>query len=219
MYKRIVVDALAGRLLAPEELVGLTDESLLYLLEARAREEGAGGAGGPGESGGTALGRGGEVHRGLAARVGRWVEGLRSRRLPKRVAEVVAAELDGAGVGEWIGVDSSLKREVEDRLAGELRLEAGGVFLDYPAKPLMFGLDLLALRSGGEVLRLGPGGRAGLIGLPGIADELYRSARVLRLFVAGGRPAVDRGALIELATLPEAALRDRLADPAPLLRR
>jgi HD superfamily phosphohydrolase len=196
MYKRIVVDALAGRLLAPEELVGETDESLLFLLESRVRA-----AGGD-----------------IAERVGRWVAALRSRRLPKRVAEVVAAELDGEGVGEWIVVDSALKREVEDRLAAELRLEPGGVFLDYPAKPLMFGLDLLALRSGGEVLRLGPSGRAGLIGLPGIADELYRSARVLRLFVQGGSRPVDRAGLIALATLSESALRRRLQDGRPLLR-
>jgi HD superfamily phosphohydrolase len=196
MYKRIVVDALAGRLLAPEELVGETDESLLFLLESRVRA-----AGGD-----------------IAERVGRWVAALRSRRLPKRVAEVVAAELDGEGVGEWIVVDSALKREVEDRLAAELRLEPGGVFLDYPAKPLMFGLDLLALRSGGEVLRLGPSGRAGLIGLPGIADELYRSARVLRLFVQGGSRPVDRVGLIALATLSESALRRRLQDGRPLLR-
>lgn len=196
MYKRIVVDALAGRLLAPEELVGETDESLLFLLESRVRA-----AGGD-----------------IAERVGRWVAALRSRRLPKRVAEVVAAELDGEGVGEWIVVDSALKREVEDRLAAELELEPGGVFLDYPAKPLMFGLDLLALRSGGEVLRLGPSGRAGLIGLPGIADELYRSARVLRLFVQGGSRPVDRVGLIALATLSESALRRRLQDGRPLLR-
>lgn len=196
MYKRIVVDALAGRLLAPEELVGETDESLLFLLESRVRA-----AGGD-----------------IAERVGRWVAALRSRRLPKRVAEVVAAELDGEGVGEWIVVDSALKREVEDRLAAELELEPGGVFLDYPAKPLMFGLDLLALRSGGEVLRLGPSGRAGLIGLPGIADELYRSARVLRLFVQGGSRPVDRVGLIALATLSESALRGRLQDGRPLLR-
>jgi hypothetical protein len=114
-------------------------------------------------------------------------------------------------------VDTSLKREVEDRLAVELGVEVGGVFLDYPAKPLMFGLDLLVPRGGAEVLRLGPSGQAGLIGLPRIADELYRSARVLRLFVLGGRRGVDPTALTELATLTLPALRRRLEDTAPLL--
>jgi hypothetical protein len=199
MYKRIVVDALAGRLLAPEELVGQTDESLLFLLESRSREGPVG------------------VDAGMAARVGRWVAGLRARRLPKRVAEVVAADLDGEGVGEWMAVDSSLKREVEDRLAREWGVEPGGVFLDYPAKPLMFGLDLLVLRGERDVLRLGPGGQAGLIGLPRIADELYRTARVFRLFVLGGTRGVDPAALMGLATLSEPALRRRLEDPAPLL--
>jgi hypothetical protein len=205
MYKRIVVDALAGRLLVPEELVGQTDESLLFLLEARARAGAGGGAG---------------VDVALAERVGRWVGALRARRLPKRVLEVVSADLDGEGVGEWMVVDSSLKREVEERLAVELGVEAGGVFLDYPAKPLMFGLDLLVPRGGGSVLRLGPGGQSGLIGLPRIADELYRSARVLRLFVLGGGvgQGVDAAALTGLATLSVPALRRRLDDPAPLLR-
>lgn len=201
MYKRTVADALTEGVLDPEELVGQTDESLLYLLESRAGDR----------------------------RVGRWVKALRERRLPKRVAEIVAAEIDGEGVGEWIVVDSPLKREVEERLAAELGVEPGGVFLDYPAKPLMFGLDLLALRGDGEVLRLGPAGESGLIGLPRIADELYRSARVLRLFVYGDRegggvrsgradrPRVDSVALRSLARLPVPELRHRLADPAPLL--
>lgn len=197
MYKRIVVDALAGRLLAPDELVGQTDESLLFLLEARARERG-------------------DADPAVAARVGRWVAALRSRRLPKRAAEVVAADLEGEGVGGWMVVDSALKREVEDRLAAELGLEPGAVFLDYPSKPLMFDLDLLAER-GGEVFRLGPGGRVGLIGLPRIADELYRSARVMRLFVLGERVSVSRERLIELASLTEEELRGRLGGSASLI--
>jgi len=197
MYKRIVVDALAGRLLAPDELVGQTDESLLFLLEARARERG-------------------DADPAVAARVGRWVAALRSRRLPKRAAEVVAADLEGEGVGGWMVVDSALKREVEDRLAAELGLEPGAVFLDYPSKPLMFDLDLLAER-GGEVFRLGPGGRVGLIGLPRIADELYRSARVMRFFVLGERVSVSRERLIELASLTEEELRVRLGGSASLI--
>jgi hypothetical protein len=201
LYKRIVVDALAGELFRPEELVGQTDEALLFLLESRARER-AGGGGGDAE---------------IAARVGGWVAALRSRRLPKRAAEVVAADLDGEGRGEWMAVDTSLKRRVEDRLAQELDLAPGEVFLDYPAKTLMFGLDLLVLPGIGEVLRLGPGGQAGLIGLPRIADKLYRTARVLRLFVQEGGKKVDPDALTELAALSEPALLERLDSPAPLL--
>lgn len=201
MYKRIVADALDGGLIVQDELVGKTDEALLFLLESRAEESGRGGRGDPE----------------TAARVGRWLTALRARRLPKRVAEVVAAELDGEGVGDWLIVDSPLKRRVEDRLALELGLEPGAVFLDYPAKPMMFGLDLLVQRRGGGVTRLGPGGQLGLIGLPRVADELYRSARVLRLFATGATPPVDLTALIALATLPPAVVEDRLEDSTPLL--
>src|SRR5690606_18236583 len=86
MYKRIVADALDAGLLDPEDLVGRTDEALLFALEWKARE---------------GVLRGGEVAE-AAARIGRWLEMLRARRLPKRAAEVVAAELDGDEVGRWL---------------------------------------------------------------------------------------------------------------------
>ncbi|MBX6362496.1 MAG: HD domain-containing protein [Gemmatimonadetes bacterium] len=195
MYKRIVDDALACGLIAPDELVGQTDEALLFLLEARAV------AAAP------------DVAAGVAERVA----ALRARRLPKRAAEVVAAELDGGPSGEWVVLDSPLKRAVEERLAVELGLPPGSVYLDFPEKPAMFGLDLLLQRRSGEVLRLGPLGRAGLIGLPRIAEELYQSARVLRLFTWGARREVDAERLAALARLSAGELSARLRDPAPLL--
>jgi len=196
MYKRIVDDALEGGLLDPEELVGQTDEGLLSLLEQRAASR-----------------DGGEDARG----VGRRVWALRARRLPKRSVEVVAAELAPEGAGDWLGVDSALKRRLEDRLATELGLEGGDAYLDYPEKPKMFGLDLLLLRRSGERLRLGPGGRAGLIGLPTIAATLYHSARVLRCFTWPERRDVDPAQVAALATLAPEALEARLAEGAPLL--
>ena len=45
----------------------------------------------------------------------------------------------------------------------------------------MFQLDVLIERSG-DVVRLGREGIPGLIDLPRLAKELYRTARVLRLF-------------------------------------
>src|SRR5690606_5655101 len=119
---------------------------ILYLIAARAERDDA-------------------QARSVAARV----EALRMRRLPKRAAEVVAAELDEAAIGDWIETDTPLKREVEERIAQELALAPGDAFLDYPEKSKMFGLDLLVQRRSGEVIRLGPEGRAGLIGLPEIA--------------------------------------------------
>jgi hypothetical protein len=74
----------------------------------------------------------------------------------------------------------------------------------------MFGLDLLLERRSGSVLRLGPAGRTGLIGLPRIADELYRSARVLRLFTLQARPQLDPRFLTALSAASAEELRVRL---------
>jgi uncharacterized protein len=194
LYKRIVFDALGSGLLAAEELVGKTDEALLFLLAERAQEKGA-----------------------LKAPVGKMVAALQGRRLPKRLVEVVAADL-APEVGAWTRSDAPLKRAVEDRLAEELGLGAAAVYLDYPEKPGMFRLDLLVRRRTGEVLRVGPGGQAGLIGLPRVADELYRTARVLRVF-ALGVPArrLQAGAVSRLVALDDDEIRRRLDGGSPLL--
>ncbi len=198
LYKRIVYDALSTGLIAPEELVGKTDEALLFLLSSRA------------ESHGEPHGR--EGSRSIA----RMVDALQRRRLPKRLVEVVAAELPGE-TSEWATSDSPLKRRVEDALARELGLDPGSLFLDFPEKPGMFRLDLLVQRGTGEVIRLGPGGQAGLIGLPRVADELYRTARVLRLFALGGRPSVTARAIGSLVALPDGEVRGRLERGEALL--
>lgn len=207
MYKRLVACALEAGFMDSNELVGQTDEGLLFLLAARC----------------------GQAEGAAADRLRCWTEDLKNRRLPKRAGMVVAAELppraaDAArgprpepAVGEWLERESSLKRAAEDRIAAELGLAPGCAFLDYPEKPAMFGLDLLVRRANGEVLRLGPAGRSGLIDLPRIADELYRSARVLRLFTLGERRDVDSGALARLATMETDALEARLNAGAPLL--
>ncbi|MFO7260395.1 MAG: HD domain-containing protein [bacterium] len=211
MYKRIVATALDAGLLAPDELVGRTDEALLFLLESRAQAAAGGRASGASGIGGTA------ADPVVAERVLRWVRALRNRSLPKRAAEVVAAELDGRAAGEWLAGDTPLKARVEDRLAQELGLEPGGAFLDYPEKSRMFALDLLVRLRSGKVIRVGPAGQVGLIGLPRIAEELYQTARVLRLFTYGGRREVDRSALIALAQQDAATVERRLASSTPLL--
>lgn len=208
LYTRAVGDALEAGLIRPDELVGKTDEALLYLLETRAEAGGpASGVGGNGPGSETNPDRatdataGEREGAGTASRVAAFVAAIHARRLPKRAAEVVAAELVRDAVGEWVVQDSPLKRRVEDRLAEELGLERGLVFLDYPAKPAMFQLDLVVELGDGERVRLGPAGRSGLIGLPGIADELYHTARVLRLFTLGERRRVDGAALTALVRL------------------
>ena len=129
----------------------------------------------------------------------------------------MAAELDEDSIGDWIETDTPLKREVEERLAQELALAPGDAFLDYPEKSKMFGLDLLVQRRGGAVIRLGPEGRAGLIGLPEVADALYRTARVLRLFTLNGRRVAEPAALARLAQHSSEAMMDLLESGATLL--
>jgi uncharacterized protein len=188
MYKRIVGDALQRQLLSGAELIGQTDEGLLHLLEAR------------------------------AADVAEQIRALRARRLPKRAAEVVAADLrDDFEVGEWLTSDGDTKRRVEDRIAQQLDVPAGSVYFDYPEKKAMFALNILVQRRNGDVLRLGPAGQAGLIGLPSIAAELYRTARVLRVFVLGKRVSIDTDALVALATLSESEVLARLDAQSSLI--
>jgi hypothetical protein len=131
--------------------------------------------------------------------------------LPKRAAEIAAAHLgENTEVAEWLTADGETKRSVEAALARELGLGDGAVYLDYPEKKAMFALDILVQRRTGEVLRLGPRGESGLIGLPRIADELYRTARVLRVFVQGKRLQIPVESVARLALLPEDEIRARL---------
>ena len=119
---------------------------------------------------------------------------LRERRLYKRVLECPAAELDADAL-EWIADDRTRTIAMEDRLAGELGLAPGELLLDFPAKTQMLGLDLPVVRRSGDVRRLTMAGLDGMINLPVLAEQLYRSARWLRVF-AVRRVAVDRAALL-----------------------
>jgi hypothetical protein len=108
---------------------------------------------------------------------------LRERRLYKRAFEAPAADLP-AGAGEWIAEDRALTVTVENALAAELGLAPGEVLIDYPAKTQMLGLDLLVQRRGGDVRRVTAAGWEGAINLPKLSDQLYHSARWLRVFTA-----------------------------------
>ena len=141
---------------------------------------------------------------------------LRERRLYKRAFECPAAELPGDGAGEWIAEDRPLTVAVEDRLASELGLNPGELLLDYPAKTQMLGLDIPVLRRGGGVHRLTAEGWDGAINLPKLSEELYRSARWLRVFTCD-RMVLDRGAVMELVALPASEVRVRLEGGKALL--
>jgi HD superfamily phosphohydrolase len=109
------------------------------------------------------------------------LDALRSRRLYKRALEWPASKLDD-GYGEWIATDRERTREAEDRIAHELGMQPGEILLDFPVKTQMLGLDILVCRRSGEVERLTGEGWPGTINLPTLSEELYRSARWLRVF-------------------------------------
>lgn len=161
LYKRIVGEAVRLGVLGPDELVGPTDEELLYEIRLRSARDDR------------------EEVRRIA---GAWIPALRHRRLPKRALELTARDLVGVTLPSWVSEDSPERRQLEDRLASDLDLAPGEVLVDFPVKRKMLDLDLLIRRPGGAVERLGEGGVPGLIDLPRLAEELYRTTRVLRVF-------------------------------------
>lgn len=181
LYKRIVEEAVRSGLVDPEELVGPTDEELLYEISRRALESDD------------------EIPERLATR---WIPALRQRQLPKRALELTAADLRGRRVEDWAVGDSPWKRAVEDELASELGLKPGEVMIDFPAKRAMFQLDLLVERRGGVVERMGPEGVPGLLDLPRVAGELYHTARALRVFTFERR-TLDPDQLLRRITRPD----------------
>ena len=108
---------------------------------------------------------------------------LKGRKLYKRAAEWPAAELDADTV-EWIASDRKRVSEAENLLAEEFGLAPGELLLDYPAKTQMLGLDIPVLRRSGKIERLTGEGWIGTINLPSLSEELYKSARWLRVFTA-----------------------------------
>ncbi|HEX9085000.1 MAG TPA: hypothetical protein VF836_09700, partial [Gemmatimonadaceae bacterium] len=108
---------------------------------------------------------------------------LKERRLYQRAAEWPAAELDDDKV-EWIATDRKRVAQAENSLAREFGLGPGELLLDYPVKTQMLGLDIPVLRRTGKVERLTGEGWIGTINLPSLSEELYKSARWLRVFTA-----------------------------------
>ena len=143
------------------------------------------------------------------------LDALVARRLHKRAIQCPAAEL-APGAGEWIATDRALVVEVENRLAAELKLAPGAILLDYPEKTQMLGLDLPVVRRNGDVVRLTASGLEGAIHLPALSQQLYASARWLRVFVAE-RVDLPRHALSRLAEMTAPDVRARLREDRKLL--
>ena len=169
MYKRLVAVALDSGHVAADKVAQFTDEGLLVHLDVPS----------------------------LPAEARAMLDGLRFRRLHKRAYECPAATL-GEDVGEWIASDFHLTRRVEDAFAHELGLPAGALLLDYPAKTQMLGLDIPMQRRDGRVEQLTAAGWEGAINLPRLSDELYRSARRLRVFTTDRAPVPEERVLSAL---------------------
>jgi HD superfamily phosphohydrolase len=123
---------------------------------------------------------------------------IRTRRLFKRAMEVPAADLTGLDL-DWLAEDRERARAAEDALATTLGAAAGTLLLDYPRKERMLGLDLPVLTRDGTVRRVTDQGLAGAINLPILAEQLYQSARWLRVFTAERREIPQQQVLDALA--------------------
>ena len=140
---------------------------------------------------------------------------VRARRLYKRALDLPASDTPD-DTQPWLTDNAELTARVEDALARELGLPEDGLLLDFPSRSSMLGVDLpLRLRSG-ALDRLTDAGRAGQLGLPRVADELYRSARRLRVFVAQPVARSMHG-ILALGTLPDTEVVRRLDNREPLL--
>ncbi len=123
----------------------------------------------------------GLLHRLEHAHPSSILDALRSRRLYKRALEWPASTL-AEGYGEWIATDRDRTRDAEDAIARDLGMQPGEILLDFPMKTQMLGLDILVSRRNGDIERLTGEGWPGTINLPTLSEELYRSARWLRVF-------------------------------------
>jgi len=187
MYKRLVAVAIDTGAVAAETVARFTDEGLLVHLDTPS----------------------------LVPEARALLDGIRVRRLHKRAYECPAATL-GDNVGEWIASDYRLTRRVEDAFARELRLPAGTVLLDYPAKTQMLGVDIPMQRRDGRVVHLTADGWEGALNLPRLSDELYRSARRLRVFTADRAP-VPTERVVNVLRMDAADVGAKLDAGSPLL--
>jgi uncharacterized protein len=139
---------------------------------------------------------------------------IRARRLHKRALDLPASEVPG-DVQPWVAQDPDLLERVEDSVARAVGLSAGELLIDFPARAAMLGVNLPLRTRAGSVERLTDAGRAGHLGLPRVADELYRSARRLRIFVATP-PSRSLEPVLELLTWPADEVKQHLDQGRPL---
>jgi uncharacterized protein len=141
--------------------------------------------------------------------------GIRARRLHKRALDLPASEVPG-DVQPWVTSDPDLLERVEDAIAEQVGLAPGDVLLDFPARTAMLGVNLPLRTRSGTIERLTDAGRAGHLGLPRVADELYRSARRLRIFVSSP-PSRSLEPVVPLLTWPAEQIEARVAAASSLI--
>jgi uncharacterized protein len=139
---------------------------------------------------------------------------LRERRLAKRALDLPATDLP-AETPAWTSDDPDLLERVEDRLARDVGLAPGELFLDFPAKPAMLAFDLPLVRRDGTVTRLSDVEADARLGVPRLAAELYRSARRLRVFVMRAA-SVRADVIVELVMAPRDDVATRVREGRPL---
>src|SRR3989442_1094092 len=130
------------------------------------------------------------------------------RGLAKRPLALPAPELP-ATTPSWPATDPDLVERVEDRLAAELGVQPGGLYLDFPAKDGMLDVDVPLVKRNGTVERL--------TGLPRVATELYRAARRLRVVVLES-VALEPKRIVELVMLPREEVEARVAQGKALVQ-
>ena len=125
VFQRLIREALSGGWAARQHVVGKGDEELIETLDNLAAASDS------------------ESARRARERL---LPAIRNRRLPKRAAEWSGDSLAeglarlGREVAPWLHERPDLRAALEDHLAGELGLEPGSLFLDYPAKARMLEL-------------------------------------------------------------------------------
>jgi hypothetical protein len=139
---------------------------------------------------------------------------IRARRLHKRALDLPATDVP-AEVQAWVAEDPDLLERAEDAMAAQVGLPPGGLLIDFPARSAMLGVNLPLRTRAGTLERLTDAGRAGHLGLPRVADELYHSARRLRIFVSG--PAAGSlEAVPALLTWPPGEVERRIQEGTAL---
>lgn len=141
---------------------------------------------------------------------------VHERRLHKRALDLAAADLP-ADIQPWLSEDPALVEQVEDALARELGLPVGGLLLDFPSRPSMLAVDLPLRTRSGRTERLTDAGRAGQLGLPRVAEELYQTARRFRVFTAGRTEDTRVSRVLAVIRRAGDDLRARATRGAPLL--